>query len=141
MLHFILLMAIIVCSYYVGKLLNGYSHKNLAEPEHPKGWTQSRHVNYRCDKHTLLTTYSFLLAPWTYNYCEGQHVKSTSHTLYAKLSRRSFALDEWLHRQHHTVPRHSHNRRHSVESASDDRPRRGCERAVLHDGRTRYAAA
>lgn len=41
-----------ISTYYVGKLMNAYGVKNFAEPEHPKGWTNS----------------SFLLDPWTYNF-------------------------------------------------------------------------
>lgn len=36
-------------TYYVGKLMNGYSKKLMANPSHPKGFTDS----------------SFLLDPWT----------------------------------------------------------------------------
>ena len=41
-----------ISTYYVGKLMNAYGVHNLAQPQHPRGWTNS----------------SFLLDPWTYNY-------------------------------------------------------------------------
>ncbi|KAK3707268.1 hypothetical protein LTR37_012269 [Vermiconidia calcicola] len=39
-------------TYFIGKLMNGFTKGNLADPAPPQGWTDS----------------SFLVDPWTYNY-------------------------------------------------------------------------
>lgn len=52
-------------TYYVGKLMNGYSKKLFASPAHPRGWTES----------------SFLVDPHTYDYYQSMWTNGESSEL------------------------------------------------------------